>query len=376
MKQLSVLIKPASSACNLRCKYCFYADISRNRSTPSHGIMSKTTVDTMLENIRRELKPQDIITFAFQGGEPTLAGLAWFEYFVSVVSQWDPGIQVRYVLQTNGIALDDAWCGFLKRKDFLVGLSMDLLPREHNDARVDPTGEGTWKQVCGALELLKKHRVEYNVLCTLTNRIARHPREVWNKICKLDLEYVQFTPCLDNMEATQQGPYALDPKHFSTFYKELFPLWLRDFRKGKYRSIKLFDDLVNLLAFGRVTACGMTGCCQSQIIVESDGSVYPCDFYCLDQYCLGNITQHPLSVLVTAPQSREFVSRPHNQPKLCASCRFRNLCGGNCKRMQSSMCCTGEDSYCGYQDFLTAAYRDLAAIALQQRQFHSKMNLR
>ena len=369
MKQLAVLIKPASSACNLRCKYCFYADISRIRTTASHGMMKPALLDTMLENIRRELVPQDSITFAFQGGEPTLAGLGYFEHFVDVVSQWDPRIRVQYSLQTNGILLDDTWCQFLKKHNFLVGLSMDLLPQQHNDARIDAAGEGSWKPVCNALALLKKHNVEFNILCTLTNRIARHPREVWKQLCRLDIQYVQFTPCLDDLDAAQQGPYALDPRHFASFYKELFPLWLRDFRSGKYRSIKLFDDLVNLLAFGRVTACGMVGRCQNQIIVEADGSVYPCDFYCLDRYCLGNLSRQPLSELLTTPKTKEFVNRPHCQPKLCAKCEFQKICGGNCKRMQSSMCCSGQDDFCGYRDFLSACYRDLALIAHQQRQY-------
>lgn len=367
MKQLSVMIKPASAACNLRCKYCFYGDISRSRAIASHGIMKESVVDAMLENLRRELKPRDTITFAFQGGEPTLAGLAYFEHFVSVVAKWDPMIRVRYVLQTNGITLDNDWCRFLHEHRFLVGISMDILPREHDSVRVDPAGEGSWKPVCDGLALLKKHRVEHNVLCTLTNRIARHPREVWKQICKMDLEYVQFTPCLDDLEATERGVYALEPKHFSSFYRELFPLWLRDFRTGKYRSIKFFDDLVNLLAFGRITACGMTGQCQNQIIVESDGSVYPCDFYCLDSFCLGNIAKSPLSTLVTGAKAKEFVTRPHSQPKLCENCRFQRICGGNCKRMQSSICCVEDDDFCGYQDFLNSYYRDLAEIALWQR---------
>ena len=369
MKQLSILIKPASAACNLRCKYCFYADISRIRSTASYGIMKISLLDTMLERIRSELSPTDRITFAFQGGEPTLAGLAFFQHFTEVVSQWDPGIHAEYSLQTNGILLDDDWCTFLKAHNFLTGLSLDLLPREHSDARIFPSGEGSWKQACAALALLKKHRVEHNVLCTLTNRIARHPREVWKQICKLDIQYVQFTPCLNDMEATEQGAFALEPKHFASFYKELFPLWLQDFRAGKYRSVKFFDDLVNLLAFGRVTACGMTGRCQHQTIVESDGSVYPCDFYCLDQYCLGNIAKDTLSVLLSSPKAGSFVGRPHTIPTLCSSCQFAKICGGNCKRMQSSMCCTGDESYCGYRDFLTGCYRDLAVIALQQRNF-------
>lgn len=168
MKQLSVLIKPASAACNLRCKYCFYADLSRIRSVSSHSVMEEALVNTMLEQIRRELAPMDRVTFAFQGGEPTLAGLSFFQRFTQAVSQWDPRIHVEYALQTNGILLDDTWCRFLKKHNFLVGLSLDILPREHNEVRIDPSGEGSWKRACSALALLKAHGVEHNVLCTLT----------------------------------------------------------------------------------------------------------------------------------------------------------------------------------------------------------------
>lgn len=171
------------------------------------------------------------------------------------------------------------------------------------------------------------------------------------------------------MKAAEKEPYGLEPKHFASFYKELFPLWLRDFRSGKYRSVKLFDDLVNLLAFGRLTACGIVGCCQNQIIVEADGSVYPCDFYCLDQYCLGNLAADRLSDLLSSPRTAAFLHRPHAAPSLCASCRFAKICGGNCKRMQRNICCGPEDTYCGYQDFLNSCYRELAAVALQQRSF-------
>lgn len=367
MKQLAIMIKPASSACNLRCRYCFYEDLSRIRTTSSFGVMKEDVMEGMLETIFREMVPGDRITFAFQGGEPTLAGLPWFRRFVAAVDRWDPGIRVEYALQTNGIVLDEQWCRFLAEHRFLVGLSLDLLPGDHDAVRVDPAGEGTWKRVVSALALLKAHKVEFNVLCTLTNRIARHPREVWKQIVKLDLRYVQFTPCLDRLEAKEKGTYALEPERFAQFYNGIFPLWYQDFRAGRYRSIKLIDDVVNLLAYGRATACGISGRCTGQVIIEADGSVYPCDFYCLDEYRLGNITREPLSVLLEASRTSAFLRRPHRQPALCETCPYGRFCGGGCKRMQRSMCCGPEDSYCGYQDFLNTWGRELQTIALNQR---------
>lgn len=368
MKSLSIMLKPASSLCNMRCKYCFYEDISCLREVHSYGIMTEAATEAILENIRRDLAPGDRVQFAFQGGEPTLAGLPYFQHFSSVVSQWDHRIQVTYSLQTNGLLLDDAWCIFLAQHNFLVGLSLDLLPQSHDNSRIDAERRGTYRRVLAAMELLKKHRVEFNILCTLTSEIARHPQQVWKQILALDLQYVQFTPCLDELGNPGGCAYALTPRRFAAFYNRLFPLWIADYRAGRYRSIKLFDDVVNLMAYGIPTACGIHGVCHPQIVVEADGSTFPCDFYCLDEYKLGNLAESPLREIVTSPLNHDFAQRPHAQPALCGSCPFRQFCGGNCKRMQREICCSGKDNYCGYQDFLYQNMADLQQIARSLQQ--------
>lgn len=363
MKHLSVMIKPASSGCNLRCRYCFYADVAEHRQVASFGRMSEQTMQAVLANIRRDLTAGDRIQFAFQGGEPTLAGLEFFEKFVRQVEQTYSGIGVSFALQTNGILLDESWFGFLKQKAFLVGLSLDLLPQCHDEARVDSQGRGTYAQVVNALEGMNRHGVQYNVLCTLTNPVARHPRKVWKQIQSLELKYVQFTPCLDDLEA-KGGVYALTPERFGSFYSQLFRLWLEDFRQGKYCSIKLFDDVVNLLAYGIPTGCGMDGQCRQQLVVEADGSVYPCDFYCLDVYKTGNLAQQSLREVYESRVNQTFTRRPHEQPQICAQCPYWRICGGNCKRLQTAFCSA---QVCGYRRFLEEALPDLQQIARQQR---------
>lgn len=367
MKNLSIMIKPASSLCNLRCKYCFYADISNLRDVASFGLMSEQTMQEMLKKIEMDLNPGDRITIAFQGGEPTLAGLNYFRKFVEIVSGWDSRIHVAYALQTNAILLDDDWCSFFAEHRFLLGISLDLLPDCHDAARVDEKGEGTYKRILQSVRCLEQHHVEYNVLCTLTNQVARHPQQVWKQILKLDLHYVQFTPCLDELENPGESAYALTPKRFASFYTEIFRFWLEDFKKGRYRSIKLFDDVVNQLALGIRSACGMGGSCSPQIIVEADGSVYPCDFYCLDKYKLGNITELSPTGLLASGEMKAFLKREHRRPELCGGCMFVQLCGGGCKRMQRETCCSGEDSFCGYCEFLKECIKDLNQIAMAER---------
>ncbi len=367
MKNLNVMLKPASSLCNLRCKYCFYADVSDMREVKSFGMMSEETMYGILHSIQKDLESGDSVHFAFQGGEPMLAGLDFFRAFVARVKSWGPGIRVSYALQTNGVLMEEEWCKFLKENGFLVGISLDILSGCHDEVRVDSEGKGTYRRVSDAISLMQKYRVEYNVLCTLTNAIARHPEKVWNWILSSKVEYIQFTPCLDELEGAGNSPYALTPKRFASFYIQLFRLWFEDFKKGKYRSIKFFDDCVNLMMYGRPTSCGMNGACQPQLVVEADGTAYPCDFYCLDEFRLGNLTEQGPLELLQGESVKAFLHRPHKMPELCQQCRYQRFCGGNCKRMQKEICCSGKDTYCGYREFLDTCGIDIQEIARRYR---------
>ncbi len=352
MKSLNVMMKPASSLCNMRCKYCFYADVSSRREIISCGIMSPETRDALLSRVETYLDNGDHVQFTFQGGEPTLAGLSFFRDFVSNVKKWKKDIRVSYALQTNGMLIDEEWCAFLNENAFLVGVSFDILPDCHDEVRTDANENGTYKRILDSIHLFDRYKVEYNVLCTLTNTIARHPQQVWNRLVQSGIQYVQFTPCLGELDEQEPSPYALSPKRFASFYIQMFGFWYDAYTKGKFISIKLFDDILNLMVLGRPTSCGMNGTCQPQLVVEADGSVYPCDFYCLDEYKIGNIKERSLAELLNDPCVGDFVNRPHNQPNLCNGCPYRAFCGGNCKRMQKEICCAGADKYCGYFDLL------------------------
>ena len=366
MKTIQVLIKPASSACNLRCKYCFYADVASRRGIRSYGFMTEQTMNHILQNLRTILNSGDQVYFAFQGGEPTLVGLDFFQRFTSITSQWKD-IKINYSIQTNGILLDSQWISFLQRNNYLVGISFDILPEYHNTCRVDAEGKGTYQQVLSCIQHLEAHSVKYNVLCTLTAQIARHPMRVWNKIKSQCLSYVQFTPCLGEFEETAKSPYALTPMRFAEFYNVLFSLWYKDLCCGHYRSIKFFDDVVNLILYGVPSACGMNGICSPQIVIESDGSVYPCDFYCLDSYRIGNLAEQSWEELESSSVLQNFRYRTPRHPVLCTDCKYHNFCGGGCRRMQREVYCSAESHWCGYRDFLDNNINSLLKIANWQK---------
>lgn len=367
MKQLSVMIKPASSLCNMRCKYCFYADVSSLRSVDSFGIMERDTTDQVLENIFVHLESGDQLVLAFQGGEPTLAGLDYFRHVSEVVAPHQiRGVRVQYALQTNGLLLDEQWCQFLHSQNYLVGLSLDGPAFYHDANRLDPQQKGTFQRIMAVKQQLDQQRVEYNVLMVLTNQMARHPQQIWHFIEEQNLRYVQFTPCIGPLEG-EGAQYALTPQRYASFYRTMFDLWYQSYRRGRYISIKLFDDLVNLLAYGECNACGLLGRCQPQIIVEADGSVYPCDFYVLDRFRAGSLKEQSLRAVYESPVMLEFLQRPKEALPLCKDCPYQKICGGGCQRMRREVFYAPGNRECGHRLFLDACIGRLQRLAQEIR---------
>ena len=87
MPAISVLMKPSSSMCNMSCDYCFYCDEAQKRSQESYGFMSEQT----LKNVIRKtmLRAEGMISYTFQGGEPTLRGIEFFQKAVAYQKQYN-----------------------------------------------------------------------------------------------------------------------------------------------------------------------------------------------------------------------------------------------------------------------------------------------
>lgn len=373
MRSFNIMIKPASSLCNLRCKYCFYADVVSHREVVSYGIMDNEKADIILTNIFCDLQRGDHVTFAFQGGEPTMAGLPYYEHFTSYVDSIKNGVTVSYALQTNATLLTDEWCPLLKKYNFLLGISLDGMETTHNQCRIDSQGKGTYKKVLDSIKLLKKNKIEFNILMTLTKNMSRHPNQIWNFIVENDLRYVQFTPCLAPFGDSINDQYAITPSKFADFYIQIFKKWKTELYNGNYYSIKLFDDLVNLLAYSQSNACGLTGNCSPQVVVEADGSVFPCDFYTVDKWCAGNLCANTLAGIMASPVYSQFLSRPRDR-SLCPSCRYYRMCNGSCERMHSQICFHEGEKECGFSKFLDDTVQDIALIAQNERQLSKRQN--
>jgi uncharacterized protein len=332
MPALNLLIKPASSNCNLRCGYCFYHSLAQNRSTPCYGIMSRETLEVL---VKKALAYADgICTFSFQGGEPTLAGLDFYRNLIEFVRKYNhKNLEVRYTIQTNGIAIHDQWCRFFHDNRFLVGISLDGTKDIHDLMRTDRYGKGSYNRVMNAIRLFNKHEVEYNILCVVRNDVARHIRKVYAYFKKKGFTFLQFIPCLDPLGEKPGGyPHSLTTERFTGFLKTAFDLWYGDLMTENKVSIRYFDNLVGMAMGYPPESCGMSGTCIVYQVIEADGGVYPCDFYVFDEWLMGNIHENDFSGLANSAVGRRFVEGSTHVDPECRECQWYGLCRGGCRR--------------------------------------------
>ncbi len=368
MPPLSLLIKPASGNCNLRCKYCFYRSIAESRETESYGMMDIETLEVIVKSAFQYA--EHICTFAFQGGEPTLVGLNFFEKLIEFEKLYNrKKIKVNNVLQTNGIVINNEWANFFALNNFLVGISLDGHKEIHDANRVDIKNKSSFMRVMRTVRLFDKHKVEYNILSVVSACVARHINKIYNFFKKNNFRYLQFIPCLDPLsEKPGAHNYSLTPERYTEFLKNLFDLWYNDLMAGKMISIRNFDNYIDIFMGYRPEACGMTGECQCQFVIEGDGGVYPCDFYVIDKWYLGNIKELGLSELRNCDITKHFIELSQYVDPKCNDCRWSNLCRGGCRRTREPF--EGSNlvlnyfcpSYLEFFDYTTERMQQLARI--------------
>ena len=334
MKHLSILIKPASGLCNMRCGYCFYHDLLTHNREISKKIMTPKTAQTLIDRAFEEA--EESISFAFQGGEPTLAGLEFFRQFVAEVEvrkEENPDISVSFSIQTNGFGVDEKWCNFFGKHRFLVGLSLDGYRELHDTNRRDIHGKPSFDRIAATYKLLCKKGVETNILCVVTGEAARQGALVYKSLKNMKCRYIQFIPCLDPIHMPRgRSSFSLQPKVYAKFLKSVFDLWYQDWCDGNYHSIRLFDDYIYLAMGITPSTCASSGMCGRYAVVESDGSVYPCDFYVTTEWRLGSILESSFGELTNGGVSEKFIRDSEERPLECNECLYNRICRGGCKR--------------------------------------------
>ncbi len=361
MPPITLLVKPASGLCNMRCRYCFYADVMAKSRVPHREMMSDETLETLVSSALREADGE--VTFAFQGGEPTLRGKDFFYRYLELVRKYNQkGLKVNNTLQTNGYLIDEDWARILSEGKFLVGLSVDGTKTIHDKFRPDQEGKGTFDRVMKAAETLKKHDVDVNALCVVNNVVAKNGAKVINSLINLGFDYIQFIPCLDGFGEKKNRDFSLEPQFYARFLKETFDVYYDRFMRGKPVSVRTFDNYAGILMGYPPESCGMSGVCACYFTVEGDGSVYPCDFYVIDRYVLGKTGKNTFEEMAASDAAKTFIAESKTVDPECLSCRWRALCRGGCRRNRQTEIGGNLklNEYCSaFKEFFAYAYERL-----------------
>ncbi len=366
MPPISLLIKPASASCNMKCEYCFYSDVTSSRKIANYGIMELSTLETIIK--KTFAYAEHIASFGFQGGEPTIAGLDFFKEVVSLQKKYNvKRVKVQNAIQTNGLNINEEWAKFLHDNNFLVGLSLDGTKQIHDKYRLDNHGEGTFDRVMKAAKIMDQYKVEYNILSTVNIDVAENIDRIYYFFKKQGFNYLQFIPCLDELKKENGlNGYSLTPQAYGEFLKQLFKLWYVDINSNKPMSIRYFDNLAMMLYGYAPESCGMAGSCSCYYMIEADGSVYPCDFYVTDEWRIGNILTDEFEEMSNSENAKRFVEISKQVAPECKECEHYHICRGGCRRNREpiSMEINNSNYLCpAFKEFFSYAKDDLKKVA-------------
>lgn len=322
---VTLLVKPVSADCNLSCAYCFYSPKSLLYSE-DHPRMSEETLRVLTE--RALGTGVRDVSFVWQGGEPTLAGLEFYKKAVQLQALFRyPAQNISNSIQTNGILIDDQWTEFLKRENWLVGVSLDGDEAQHNSYRVNGGG-GTYHPVRKALSLLQSKMVPYNILALLNNVNVKDPKGLYSGLKTEGHRYLQFIPCIEyDPDTGEPTSYSITPEEYGRFLIEVFDEWVKDIPSVFVRD---FEDIMIREVTGASSNCIYSECGQ-YLVVEYNGDVYPCDFYVDHEWLLGNIHEDPIEDLANSDTFKSFMDQ-RRLPDHCKGCPWLKYCNGGCQK--------------------------------------------
>ena len=332
-----VMVKPHGAICNCRCQYCYY--LSKEHLYPSSNFRM---TEELLESFTRQyIESQSVsqVTFAWQGGEPTLMGLDFFERALQLQKRYQrPGLTINNALQTNGILLNDEWCHFFREHNFLIGISIDGPSHLHDVYRVDRGNHPTFERVMMGVELLKNHGVEFNTLTCVHSANSDYPLEVYRFLRdEVQSHFMQFIPIVlrDNETGFQQGEavtkHTVGGKQYGEFLKTVFDEWVR--RDVGRVFVQTFDAALAAWVGQAPGVCVLDKTCGTAMVLEHNGDLYSCDHFVEPDYLLGNIIETDLAALVGSTKQRQFgLAKRDALPRYCQECPVLFACNGGCPR--------------------------------------------
>lgn len=365
-RHYAIIIKPIGSACNLRCNYCYYLG---KRVGQERSIMSYEVLESYIRQVVEIHGECAEIEFAWHGGEPTLAGIPFYQQALLLQKRYAKGRRVLNTLQTNGTLLTDEWCKFFADNDFRIGISIDGPEQLHNAFRKGVSDEDTFMQVMRGVELLRKYGVSYNTLTTVNAINAEHGKEVYGFLRSIS-NYMQFLPVVESVgeksgiglppgiyspnieKPRQMAQFNVTAEGYGKFLCDVLDEWRVNDIGRKF--VQIFESAIGNITHRPAGLCVHEAVCGHCAVVEHNGSVYRCDRFVFDEYKVGNILNTDLNTMMES--NRAFGEyKLESLPSKCLHCDVVDICFGGCPkdRVLETMTLYGVERH----NYLCAGYK-------------------
>jgi uncharacterized protein len=372
-RDFQVFVKPAGAACNLDCHYCYYRDKSSLYPDDGTLLMTESLLEEyIVQHFEAASGPE--VNFSWHGGEPTVRGVAFYKKVVDFQRRHKPaGRLVRNGIQTNGILLDEEWCGFLAGEGFSVGLSLDGPAELHDPYRVTRGGKPTHKHTMRTYGLLRKMEVHTDILCVVHDLNVRSPLSVYRFFREIGCQYLNFLPAVEQSKETANGvsPYTPSAEDYGTFLCRIFDEWMA--RDTGRMMIQSFDEAARPLLGLEHSLCVFRETCGQIPVLEHNGDFFPCDHFVDLEHRLGNIRETPLSQLLDSEGQKSFgIAKREALPRYCRECEVLAMCNGGCPKYRFIQTPDGDPGLnylcAGLKRFFLHSRAPLAAMISRQRE--------
>lgn len=354
-RPLYIMTKPVGAICNLACDYCYYLEKSKlYQESPKH-IMSDELLEKFIkEYIESQTMPQ--VLFTWHGGETLMRPLSFYQKAMELQRKYARGRTIDNCIQTNGTLLNDEWCRFFHDNNWLVGVSIDGPQEFHDEYRKNKQGKPSFMKVMQGINLLNKHRVEWNALAVVNDFNADYPLDFYHFFKEIGCRYIQFTPIVErifrhddgrHLAAVEEGDnekladFSVTPEQWGNFLCTIFDEWVKN-DVGKY-FIQLFDATLANWVGEQPGVCSLAKTCGHAGVMEFNGDVYSCDHFVFPQYKLGNIYSKTLVEMMYSDKQQQFGRNKFDSlPSQCKECQYLFACNGECPKNRFCKTASGE----------------------------------
>ncbi|WP_424048023.1 anaerobic sulfatase-maturation protein [Prevotella jejuni] len=380
-----IMLKPAGSLCNLRCKYCYYLEKSKLYEDNKNHVITDALLEKFIkEYIEAQTTPQ--VLFTWHGGETLMRPISFYRRALELQRYYARGRQIDNSIQTNGILLNDEWCRFFKENNFLVGVSIDGPQEFHDEYRRTATGKPSFRQVMKGIDLLNKYGVEWNALAVVNDFNADYPLDFYHFFKDIGCRYIQFTPIVERIVKRTDGltlapgmqeggeltAFSVTAEQWGSFLCTIFDEWVHH-DVGEY-YIQLFDATLANWVGVAPGICTMAKECGHAGVMEYNGDVYSCDHFVYPEHKLGNLAYKTIYEMMNSNRQKEFSKMKYRLlPQQCRECKYQFACHGECPKnrfIRDKYGNTGLNYLCkGYYQFFehVAPYMDFMKNELENQ---------